>query len=192
VVDISKLNVNHCPACGPDVTLDLSQGQRVLEHLGAHILHDPKVERLVERCGLCLRPSPICEYYLKKGKGARASTKIDQGKSRGCTTKLNFSYGVAAESTSSSPCSNVPRCCPLCPKSSPAIWRYSFKSHFQNTHNNADLSKYAYLWELSNFEVTEMKKIWGKRFIVSVKRPKRSTLPPLVVSDAHRSRIPST
>jgi len=36
-----------------------------------------------------------------------------------------------------------------------------------------------------------MKKIWGKRFVMSVKRPKKSTFTPLVVSDAHRSQIPS-
>jgi len=29
------------PHCIPVMTLDLSQGQRVLEHIGAHLLHDP-------------------------------------------------------------------------------------------------------------------------------------------------------
>jgi hypothetical protein len=69
--------------------------------------------------------------------------------------------------------------------------RYSFKSHFQSTQKKVDLSKYAYPWELSNFEVMEMKRIWGKQFVVSVKQPKKSALPPLEVSDAHQSWIPS-
>ncbi|KAF8812763.1 hypothetical protein BYT27DRAFT_7182508 [Phlegmacium glaucopus] len=39
--------------------------------------------------------------------------------------------GIAAESTASSPCSNVPIHCPICPKANPAI-------------------KYERLWKLSN------------------------------------------
>jgi len=35
-------------------------------------------------CGLCLRPAPLCVFYLTKGKGARGSPKIDQGCSIGC------------------------------------------------------------------------------------------------------------
>ncbi|KAF8152359.1 hypothetical protein B0H34DRAFT_724881 [Crassisporium funariophilum] len=112
----------------PTVTLDLSQGQRVLEHIGAHVLHDPSLDRSMPLCGLCLRPSPMCQFFLKKGKGAHAS-------------------GVASESTASSPCSNVPIHCPLCPKSDPAIWRYFFRIHFQQKHPNAPLAQYENIWK---------------------------------------------
>jgi hypothetical protein len=105
-----------------------SQGQRVLEHIGGHVLvFDPKVDRTAHPCGLCLQPlaAPLCVrvFYLTKGKGARGSPKIDQGCSVGCPMKLNFSYTVAAESSSSYPCSNVPVQCPLCPKILPAVWK---------------------------------------------------------------------
>ena len=52
-VDVAIFNSTNCPACGPDSTLDLSKGQRLLEHIAAHILHGSKIER----CGLCLRSS---------------------------------------------------------------------------------------------------------------------------------------
>jgi hypothetical protein len=41
------MTTSDCPRCSPTVTLDLSQGQRVLEHTGSHILlYDPAVIRL--------------------------------------------------------------------------------------------------------------------------------------------------
>ena len=105
--------------------------------------------------------------------------------------KVKYSYGVAAESSSSSPCSNVPVACPLCSNSSPAVWKYFMKAHFQETHKSAPIPKYEHLWKLSNFEVAEMKKIWAKRKNVVVKRTKKSDIPPLVVSEHHRAHIPA-
>ena len=184
------MNVYECTLCSPKVVLDLSQNQRILEHAAAHVLHDPKVERTTEPCGLCLRPAPLCQIFLKKGKGANRTLKID--KYTGCPIKPSFSYGVASESSASSPCSNVPITCPLCPaKVTPAIWKYNMKYHIRNVHKTATLSNHEHLWKLSNFEIMEMKNIWTKRHSVPVKHPKKSKAPPLVVSDVYRSRIPS-
>jgi len=180
-----------CPLCtSPSISLDLEHGQRVLEHIGAHVLFDRSVNRTEEPCGLCLRPAAICHYYLKKGKGARGSLKIDQEKTRSCPTKPKLSYGVASMSTKSSPCSNIPIICPLCSKLDPAVWRYNIKYHFIRAHPNADLKKYTNLWDLENFEILEMKKKWADRHRVMAKRGKKSKAAPLVISDAHRSQIP--
>ncbi|RXW13089.1 hypothetical protein EST38_g12763, partial [Candolleomyces aberdarensis] len=70
--DIGGANIIECEFCDPAPTLDAAQGQRVLEHMAVHILFDPKVKASDEPCGLCLRPSPICRFYLKKGKGSQA------------------------------------------------------------------------------------------------------------------------
>jgi hypothetical protein len=172
------------------VPLDLSQGQRVLEHIGAHILHDPGLTQSMELCGLCLRPPPFCQFFLMKGKGANGKLKTNQTLSRGCLMKIKYSYSVAAESSPSSPCSNVPIACPLCSSTSPAIWKYFMKTHIQENHKTAPISKYKHLWELSNFEAAEMKKIWTKRKNVVAKRTKKSKNPPLVVSENHRAHIP--
>jgi hypothetical protein len=182
-----------CPRCSPTITLDLSQGQRVLEHIGAHILHDPGVIHAKDiLCGLCLRPSPLCQYFLTKGKGANGNVRINTVTSRGCLMKINYSYRVAAESSASSPCSNVPIQCPMCSKSEPAVWKYFMKMHFEEKHKSIrPFTKYEHLWKLSNLEMSEMKKIWEKRSKVTTKRTKKSNIPPLLISDAHRARIPS-
>ena len=147
--------------CSPTVVLDLSQNQRIHEHVAAHVLHDPKVENTKEPCGLCLRPALLCQFFFKKGKGTNRTLKID--KYTGCSIKPSFSYGVASESSASSPCSNVPIVCPLCPeKDTPAVWKYNMKNHICNVHKMATLSNYEHLWKLSNFEIMEMKNIWAK------------------------------
>jgi len=156
--------------------------------MGAHILFDPAVLQSMPLCGLCLRPAPLCQFFLTKGKGANGNIKIDQKTSRGCLIQLNYSYGIAAISTSSSPCSNIPIHCTLCSKSDPTIWRYFMKVHFQEKHPNAPIAKYEHLWTLSNFEISEMKKIWAKRAKVTAKRAKKFTLQ---ISENHRARIPT-
>jgi hypothetical protein len=62
------------------------------------------------------------------------------------------------------------------------------KAHFQEKHPNAPIAKYEHIWILSNFEMSEMKKIWGKRTKVTVKRAKKLTLK---ISENHRAQIPS-
>lgn len=119
-----------CPRCTPEITLDESQPQRVLTHIGAHVLHDNTLDLSTEPCGLCLRPSNICKFYLSKGKGSNGNTKVDKTRTQGCPNMVSFAYNVAAESTKTSPCSNVPITCPLCPSASPAIWRYNARGHF--------------------------------------------------------------
>ena len=112
--------------------------------------------------------------------------------SRGCLVKINYSYRVAAESSTSSPCSNVPIQCPICSKSEPAIWKYFMKMHFEEKHKNLwPFTNHKHLWKLSDFEMSEMKKIWEKRSKVTTKHTKKSNFPPLVISDAHCAWIPS-
>jgi hypothetical protein len=176
-----------CPNCSPVVTIDAKQGQRLLAHIGAHILHDPKVDRLSKPCGLCLRPSPMCQFFLKKGKGANGNITLNTTLSKGCPNMIKFSYGVAGKSSESSPCSNVPIPCPLCSKGEPGIWRYNMKYHIMALHPLAQLSRYEDLWTISNFEKTEMKHIWHARQKVPVKRPANHL--PMATSKAHTSRL---
>jgi len=181
-----------CPHCtSRPVSLDLGKGQRLLEHFGAHILFDVNVTRVDEPCGLCLRPAALCLYYLKKGKGIKGKLKVDKDRTRSCPIKSTFAYNIASTSTPSSPCSNVPVLCPLCSKLEPAVWRYNLSYHFSAAHPNADLTKYAYLWELSEFETDEMEKIWDDCEREVVKRPRKAKKSTLVVSEAHRSQIPA-
>ncbi|PPQ82822.1 hypothetical protein CVT26_008090 [Gymnopilus dilepis] len=190
--DISRQTTCECPCCDPAVILDLSQGQRVLEHMAAHILYDPVVIRSNgPLCGLCLRPPSQCRYFLSKGKGAHGNLRVDPQKSNGCLMKMSWFYHIAAESTVSSPCSNVPVQCPICPKADPAIWKYFMKAHFQARHPTLSVTDYEDIWWLSTFEREEMKKIWAKRTQGTVKQAKKSQMSTLVISEAHRARVPS-
>ena len=85
-----------CPNCRPIVTFNPSLRQCILEHIGAHILHDRSVDRLSEPCGLCLRPAPLCKIVLKKGKGQMGNLAIDM-KASLCPNLVKFSIAIAAE-----------------------------------------------------------------------------------------------
>ncbi|KAG6848307.1 hypothetical protein H0H93_001364, partial [Arthromyces matolae] len=155
----------------------------------AHILYDSGIRREEEPCGLCLRSSLICKIYLAKGKGAKGSLRVDKRRSTGCANPITFTYSVAAESRTSSPCSNVPLVCPLCPKSAPAVWRYNWKYHFANSHPHATYRAYASDGELSPFEKDQEKIVWINRKKVPVKRVmKKKGLAPLEVSASHTSQ----
>lgn len=186
---MEDVTLSTCPNCSLPVSLPASHPQCILSHIGSHILYNPNVNRASEPCGLCLRPLPMCIFYLMKGKGANANMRINESQTKGCSNTISFSYGMAAESSATSPCSNVPVQCPLCSRLDPAVWRYNLKYHFCVKHPNANISKYDVLWKLSNFETAEMKKIWVARHKVLVKRKKKSTHPALVISKAHSSRM---
>ncbi|KAF9552115.1 hypothetical protein CPC08DRAFT_792038 [Agrocybe pediades] len=186
-------NASDCPRCSPTIALDLKDGQRVLQHMGAHILHDGGVDRSVEICGLCLRPWPLCEFFLTKGAGAKGSTKVDKRLTRGCPLKdMKFSYRVAATPTHSSPCSNVPVKCPRCKSDKPAVWKYSLEQHFKIRHKEATLTDYEHLWKLEALEVEAMKSIYKKRGNIVKKRPRKKDVLELTISERHRGKMVAT
>ncbi|KAF8986509.1 hypothetical protein BDQ17DRAFT_1259627, partial [Cyathus striatus] len=140
-------------------------------------------------CSLCLHPTSQCWHFLGKGRGANGKIRIDQKISSGCLMKMNFSYNVASESTASSPCSNVPMNCPICPSSKPAIWKYFMKHHFEDRHGSQTLMKYSHLWYITPFEHDEMRRIWKKGTSGVVKTAKSSANSTLKVSEAHCAQI---
>lgn len=172
-----------CEYCEVPPLLDVSQSQRVIEHMASHILRDANVKEIDEPCGLCLRPYPLCKYYLKKSKGAEGGLTIDRKRSE-CKYSIKFYYHTAAKVSSTSPCSNVPVPCPLCPKSAPAVWKYNLKAHFVRKHpTQVSKGEYSKLWEITSYERAEVMK---RR---NVRRPQvtESVSNQLVVSDAHKS-----
>ena len=145
-----------CPRCGPSVRLDWKHTQRVLEHMGAHILHDATLNASEEFCGLCLRPSPMCQIYLTKRRGASGRLSVDRAKST-CPNLSRFNYKSAALSSERSPCTNVPVTCSLCPVASPAVWTYSIHAHYRAHHRLTSDSHFPTCVELSQSEKDGMK-----------------------------------
>jgi hypothetical protein len=176
-----------CPNCQPSITFNSSLRQRVVEHIGAHILHDPSVDRSTEPCGLCLRPAPMCKIVLKKTKGRTGNLAIDM-KTSSCPNLVKFSLMIAAKCSDASPCTNHPMHCPYCPKTSPAVWSYTFRQHMVRVHPAVPLDQHRTIWTISKLEKDRMKQVWGNR----LKQPKARTKTqraPLVISETHRTRL---
>ncbi|KAJ7934543.1 hypothetical protein B0H13DRAFT_1591568 [Mycena leptocephala] len=133
-----------------------------------------------ELCGLCLRPSPMCAFYLKKPNG---KPQIDWEKSM-CLYKISFRYAIAATSTSTSPCSNVPVICPLCGPKRAAVWKYSLDAHFRTVHRLADAQIV-----ITDDEKERLKQIWGSRQKYPKPRNFKNKRNPLQISEAHSSRL---
>ncbi|KAF9003280.1 hypothetical protein BDQ17DRAFT_1242113, partial [Cyathus striatus] len=190
VGEIGCLETCECPWCSLSVALDLTMGQHMLEHMGAHILFDAgTINSKGVLCGLCLHPPSICRYFLMKGKGAHGSTRINQQASHGCLMKMKFSYGIAAESSQSSPCSNVPIQCPICPKTDLAVWKYFMKHHFEEKHKSLKLTEYSQYWNILAFECDKMRKIWLKQTNGTAKPARTLSKPTLKISEVHRAQI---
>ena len=154
----------------------------MLEHIGAHILFDTSVDPVDMPCGLCLRPSAVCQYSLLKGKGSKGNPRVDMERSAACPRLVKFQWGKAAVSDKNSPCSNVPLFCPLCPK---VVWRYNLRHHLSTSHSPDMVVRYADTCEIPNDEINAMRHIWKNRQNVPTKRKKRTGAPALVISEAH-------
>lgn len=178
-----------CSRCGPFVALNWKNGQRVLEHMGAHILHDTMFDGSEECCGLCLRPAPMCHIYLRKARGIAGSISVDRKKSS-CVNMIHFNYATASASTAASPCSNVPITCPLCPNDAPAVWKYSLHAHFRKRHRLQSPAHHPIKVLLSQSEKDGMRQVWKSRH--KVQRPRKRKLknkPLLAISEAHHARL---
>ena len=179
---------NECMNCSPPIALP-KHAPKVLEHMSSHILFDSHIKRSDEPCGLCLRPAPLCRFYLKRGKGGGASDQVDFAKST-CIQKIHFSYSLASVSTLSSPSSNVPLRCPICPAADPCVWRYNIPFHMRSKHPTIPLTPYEPHWQISNDEKRMLKDVWDSRH--KQKKPRKSKKKmssSLVVSEAHSSRL---
>lgn len=186
--DISG-TLNSCTLCSPPFEFASKKGSRPLEHIGAHILFDKSLIREEQLCGICLRPAARCRIFL--GRSTTKQPNINMAKTSGCgnINALGFRYAVAAESTDTSPCSNVPIPCPLCPaKLSPAVWRYNMEYHLRIAHPEANVEKYTSLYTLSTSEMQMMKVFWNDRKKVVLHRSgKGKAASELVISEAHVS-----
>jgi hypothetical protein len=163
--------------------------------MAAHHLHGPPLT-YPNPCGLCLSPGGTCEFFLKSSEGSKDGAKaIDMRKSH-CPylKKRRFDLGRASESKESSPSSNIPIECPLCPSKGPnkasAVWKYNMPEHFRTVHPRANWEEYAKLYEIMPAERSWLKKVWNTR--LKVKKPyktKSKELGALSISDAHSATM---
>ncbi|KAJ6626374.1 hypothetical protein B0H10DRAFT_1723074, partial [Mycena sp. CBHHK59/15] len=194
----SDVNPGICSKCSPAVTLE-ANGQRILEHMGSHILFDPTHSSSVQQpCGACLRPFPQCTLHFKPRCGTSAARQVDWARST-CGNPFSFNMAYASVSKDAdSPCSNVPVQCSLCEEHKPLIWTYNLAAHWRDAHNrtagpftyrSSDKNAAPIEYKISANEFKWMEIKWKNRFSKSKStkpKPKRSVL---LISDAHRSSM---
>ncbi|KAH9019948.1 hypothetical protein EDB84DRAFT_1275578 [Lactarius hengduanensis] len=180
---------NCCPVCQPAIPWDISKPHNILEHVAAHILFDSTLDTTTELCGLCMRPSSLCVFHLRKGKGPGSAPQIDERASRCPNLTGKLFYSAAATERTNSPCTNVPMICHLCPSKSTAVWKYNMKTHLARNHpsTKGDGSHKAYM--ISESEKAALKILWERRYKISHRRRRGNVVStPLAISEAHTSR----
>ena len=175
-----------CPHCRPSFSWNRLKIHDLLSHIGAHLLFDNSLDPSLQLCGLCLQPSPLCAFFLRKGKGTGSSQQIDMRTSR-CPNLIAFSYLSAAKEATHSPCTNVPVICPLCPSTSSAVWKYNIKAHFEKFHISAVYRTYSADFVISESEREGLKKLWNSRFKKRRQSKSNKSKSSLPISEAHSS-----
>ncbi|KAF5334132.1 hypothetical protein D9758_018620 [Tetrapyrgos nigripes] len=188
---INSADINgvvHCPICiNPSISFDAAKPQKILKHIGAHILNLPANHCVSEPCGFCMSPALQCLFYLTAG-----LNKLDKKRSTCPVWKMikGFSYKAAGTGSTSNPCTNIPVQCDLCARQdpkSPAVWRYNLHDHYKKRHPNANRDK---LWKLSASEKAGMTEAYKNRHKVSRKQgqnKERERRGALQISSAHRT-----
>ncbi|KZV94268.1 hypothetical protein EXIGLDRAFT_767328 [Exidia glandulosa HHB12029] len=163
---------NGCELCGTSLPTFKSP-QRNLSHMAAHILFDPALKNTHDACGFCLQPNNLCSC-------TRESM---------CPKKpTRFSYQAAASSTKSSPSSNVPIRCLLCPQRAATVWHYNLRRHLELAHE-CDPEQYKELWHISGAEKYALQQLWDK-VKTTIQRPRQKTIQPSIsLSVGHTSRL---
>jgi len=132
------------------------------------------------------QPAPICQIFVKKGRGNSQGYKVDADRST-CTNLLRFKYASAAQHRNNSPCTNVPLPCHICPPKSPAVWKYCLPVHFEQKHK-LTVQNFPIKLDISMEEMDGMAKIWENRHRKPKKKKKKHTTMP--ISEAHSSCLP--
>ncbi|KDR81053.1 hypothetical protein GALMADRAFT_91766 [Galerina marginata CBS 339.88] len=178
-----EVDLDTCRACrNRKVVLSSLSGPALVAHMGAHILHDVRLKDAVGPCGFCLNEGTLCTIKLiTNSKGSR----IDMKDSR-CPSLRKITIKSAAKYSKESPCTNHPLACPLCPKSSPAVWKYNLSSHITSHHPTANVDLYKDSFKLASEEITLMKGIYQTVPRTSKKKNQTASLP---ISDGHSTRM---
>ncbi|KAF8269210.1 hypothetical protein EI94DRAFT_1575002, partial [Lactarius quietus] len=155
-----------CPMCRPAFPWDINKTHKVLEHVATHLLFDNALDITKEPCRLCMHPSPLCSFYLQNGKGAGSALQIDKRMSH-CPNFIGWLfYLVAATESTTSPCTNVPVACPLCPSTLAAVWKYNMKSYLAWIHPSTEGSDFHNAYMISKSEKSALKMLWDKQGLV--------------------------
>ncbi|KAF8600333.1 hypothetical protein BDV93DRAFT_447713, partial [Ceratobasidium sp. AG-I] len=164
-----------CDRC-PEVAIPTAP--KLLLHNAAHILTEPELAQRAP-CGFCLRANGECRIVLQPGK----TDKIDIDQST-CKNLMKIQLRKAGTYSKTSPCTNAPVRCPLCPSGAEAIWKYNLRRHIEIRHPGCLLEQSRDLWEITDQEREHVVRNRG----IKRRRTREDNLPTDVsISEAHCS-----
>lgn len=172
-----ETSLDNCRIC-ENVSLSALSAPALVTHMGAHILHDRLLNGADNPCGFCLNTGSLCSIYLTI---TSKNTVIDMEGSKCPHLRKLHLLPASKHNPPSSPCTNHPLVCPLCPPKSPTVWKYNLRSHIINVHPTADINLYMQYFDINESERTLMK----RAFKVKPRRVKRNEGISLLTSDAH-------
>ena len=153
-------------------------GPKLLLHNAAHILTEPELASRAP-CGFCLRSNGECKIVLQHGK----TEKINMDQSV-CKNLMKIQIRKAGTYSKSSPCTNAPVRCPLCPSDAEAIWKYNLRQHLEVRHPGCSLDYYKSMWEITTQEREHVSRNRG----IKRRRNREDTFPSgVAVSEEHSS-----
>lgn len=174
----------------------------MLEHTGAHILHDSMLANDDSFCGFCARPASQCTIYLRRSGNGTIQVDLKRSTCPLVRSGANLKYGPASQSTKTSPCSNVPVFCVACgifsPGSTGVVWKYNVRQHYLAKHsgqiNPAWLSSSHpdAPWALDEDEESRMDDLWQKIRLSKKQTAISREAPPkprFEVSEAHTTSV---
>ncbi|KAJ6579361.1 hypothetical protein B0H10DRAFT_2198716 [Mycena sp. CBHHK59/15] len=137
---LTAKSVVSCFICGQDKTIN-----KMRDHIGCHILRSlrrveepqqPLHEVGADPCGFCGRDGCHTQLINKRGGSTTIHSSCPYHYAR-------MNYKSATQSSKSSPCTNVPIHCPICPPAVSGdprtIWKYNAAYHMLSEHNDTDL-----------------------------------------------------
>src|SRR5258708_3494768 len=148
--EVLDSNLKSCPCCHAFSETT----PKPLVHIATHILYDSTIDQSNEPCSLCLLPSPLCKFVLKKNKGSPA---VDFTRST-CPQLMKFSYGPASSPSHTNPSGNVLIKYPWCPKDLSTIWKYNTDAHYHSKHLPVIPPPE---FQITDFELEGLKQLWS-------------------------------
>lgn len=119
---------------------------------------------MVNSCGFCLASGSLCSIWLKRRQGWKVGMQIDiQNSCWQHNNQVQLSLTSFAKSINSSPCTNIPIMCSLCPATSDAMWKYNLEMHLKTVHPTANASDYCALYKVKKSKFIALKNLFNSK-----------------------------
>ena len=114
------------------------------------MIHDAKMFRT--SVGFAWEPNVLS--ISSRGGKQHQSIRLHESK---CPNLHKILLQKASQFKISSPCTNHPIWCPLCPIQNPMVWKYNLRAHITHNHPTANHKLYKDFYQVPDKEITLLK-----------------------------------